>query len=382
MSCSKLFERGIAKMRPSVSLFWLFIALIGLTPGCNSSSGNGDPDAWDGSVSDGLDGVGDGTDAISDDGGTQTDQADGGNDAGNDADGNVADEDDPWAGCPTEADYLGDNWTAEILLEVTDEASYCFTFDSTIAAEDQMPVKNRIRIFPGTYGLPAQNGEFDLVLPACVHFGQPGEQLSLDGTGSVVQEINNDYFLMEICQPMQTGTGDPWALHMTLGGSLPNPGEKLVLDALALSGDGAWMALHRNDCEWSEFLRYQSCHYDWVEPQRHLVQFDGGEITLTLRLPQIDATVFGLFSQASGMLDGTAFDQQSYWKLAFYSWLHFFFCDFIVLFDDPIGQACGIKIDELLIWGGDLNPERKLELIDCDLNSIEERTILSAEQLP
>jgi hypothetical protein len=61
-----------------------------------------------------------------------------------------------------------------MMLEVTDEARYCFTFDSSIQVDDQMALKIQLRVIPGTYSLPAESGDFELRLPMCLKVPEPG----------------------------------------------------------------------------------------------------------------------------------------------------------------------------------------------------------------
>jgi hypothetical protein len=144
---------------------------------------------------------------------------------------------------------------------------------------------------------------------------------------------------MRICQPLRTASGEEYFLSATASGGLPLPSGKLVLeDPSLLPHTGPWnIQISRGGCYTAVERRvFQSCHYAWIDPTLIRVVFDGGEVTLSLRIAQVDATMFALLSKAKGVLDDTAFEQTNYWKLAFYSWLHFFQCDYIILFDNPM----------------------------------------------
>lgn len=334
---------------PGRLITWMLIACLGAS-GCNGSSGK---DA----------GVDAGDDA--------------GDDAGVDAGGDAGGE---W--CP--ADYRGGGWTSGMTLRVEAGAEYCYTFDSTVGAQEQMALKARVLFVPGSYEIPAENGEFDLDVPVCLQFPEPGAEPRIEGAGRVTQDIRTDWFSMSICQPLRDGAGEVFWLSTSLGGGFPPAGDTLVLDERSTDPiSGSWsVRLSREGCGSLVERRYfQSCHYSWIDPQFHNVQFEGGEVSLELRIAMVDATMFGLFPRATGVLDGTAFEQADYWKLAFHSVLHFFLCDFIILFDQPIGGACGLKIEKLSTWDDYIDPERKLATIRCDCSEIEQRTIHSVERV-
>jgi hypothetical protein len=79
-----------------------------------------------------------------------------------------------------------------------------------------------------------------------------------------------------------------------------------------------------------------------------------------------------VFLEGRGELDGTAFDQLDYWKLV-YSAPHHHFSNraFVVLFDQPISGACGLRVESLDAFDGTL-PE--VSLAGCDLQPLSART--------
>ena len=88
------------------------------------------------------------------------------------------------------------------------------------------------------------------------------------------------------------------------------------------------------------------------------------------------ATEPAAFVRASGSLDGQSFEQADYWKLIYNPSHHHFSRDFAVLFDAPIGSACGLKATEVDPWGD--APPAQVHTIDCELGEIDER-LLSSE---
>ena len=72
---------------------------------------------------------------------------------------------------------------------------------------------------------------------------------------------------------------------------------------------------------------------------------------------------------------GVSFIQTDFWRLVYLPGHHHFTRDHALLFDEPIGNACGLKIEN---WGkGD--PPVTVHTTTCDLSDLEERTLISAE---
>jgi hypothetical protein len=113
--------------------------------------------------------------------------------------------------------------------------------------------------------------------------------------------------------------------------------------------------------------------------QRHTIAFAGGQIVLDVRITgRVGGSVMlAAFTSASGTLDGTAFTQSDYWKLVYSADHHHFTRNFAVLFDAPIGDACGLKI--LNFWGNRAAaPLPEVSTIRCDLTTIAARATSSA----
>ena len=89
--------------------------------------------------------------------------------------------------------------------------------------------------------------------------------------------------------------------------------------------------------------------------------------------PSAASTEPALFHFGSGVLDQTTFEQDDYYKLIYNPEHHHFSRDFIVLFDQPISAACGIKVQNLDPWNDD--PPGRVALVRCDLTEIEERRV-------
>ena len=117
-------------------------------------------------------------------------------------------------------------------------------------------------------------------------------------------------------------------------------------------------------------LRFESCRFDGIATQRHVVQFEGGDIALDLRIGQsLVATQPGLFLGGFGTLDGESFDQRDYWELVYNPEHHHFSRDFVVF----TGADMGIRVTNADPFGDP--PATRVHLVDRDLQVTEERAM-------
>jgi|WetSurMetagenome_2_1015567.scaffolds.fasta_scaffold279905_2 hypothetical protein len=132
-------------------------------------------------------------------------------------------------------------------------------------------------------------------------------------------------------------------------------------------------------CEdrWQD-LFFESCNPDYPT-YRHTIAFSGGQIVLDMRITGHvgGAVMLAAFISATGRLDGTAFSQTDYWKLVYSGDHHHFTRNFAVLFDTPIGGACGLKVANF--WGNrEFAPLPDVSTIQCDLSNIATLAVTSA----
>jgi hypothetical protein len=317
-----------------------------------------------------------GVDADAHDGGSDDGQPDGGDDSR---------WGEPWAWCPQASDYQGGNWSWK--LEVSPNALYCSLCDQGRTLQEELAAKSKLRLIAGSYPVPSENGTNPLLLPLCFEFLDPGsEPVRLE-----VGEIETNHAAQGsfmIRQPVYTATNELWEFSMQalfgLGeDTIPLNGDFLPLSA----GKDIDMWLCKDSCRY-----FGSCSLPQIPRERHVVEFEGTgctgdqnhcHIELILRAdPGLFITGPAAFLSAAGELDGTAFDQQDFYKLIYNPEHHHYFRDFAVLFDNPINAACGIKVEQLAPQAD--QPQARLTTIQCDLAEIEERTITGAtwEQLP
>jgi predicted small lipoprotein YifL len=333
-----------------------------------------------------LTACGDKDDSATPEGDTDTDSdtdADGDTDADTDAD---ADTDIGWEHCPDAADYVGDEgWTG--LVEVGADAVYCGGFNEGRTLEQELATKALLRMVEGSYALPTTEGEHALALPFCVRRAPQRDPEMMDGAGSSEVALNTwsgtTYTYLTGTQPALLGS-DAWSLGHTLrlvGDEGLDP-EPLVLDGgpsdATTGAGGEWTLYPQGGSEWdvTTTLFTHCSDPDWHNDV-HNVVFDGGEITLALILGlNTMATAPGRFTRASGELDGTAFEVDDYFQLVYRPEHHHFVRHFAVVFDEPIGEVCALRVEEVDPWEGD--PTAIVSTADCDLVVLEERAV-SAE---
>lgn len=356
------------RLMRTVFACWLCGVLAAWSAGC--SSGGGGQDAG----GDAVDGFGeqDGQGDL-DAGGDELGDGDG--DGGGEGEGN-------WSWCPLADDYVGGDWPWSV--QVTGEALYCGTFDEARTLEEEARVKCRMRLVEGVYPLPDQNGTYPFRLPVCLEFVEEGSQPETAAAGSITANHTSGPegfdFRFQWEQPLETAGGGRWVLVATWSGRMA-PGESsFVLDGSHAPDGGELYVdfrLCKGDCSaWEDVRWFDSCRFENVRTERHTVAFEGGRVQLDFRMGfSMASTEPGIFWQAAGELDGTGFEQRDYYRLVYNPEHHHFSRDFVVLFDDLIEGACGLKLEHLDPWGDP--PPGRVTTVDCDLGEIGERPVES-----
>jgi hypothetical protein len=375
------YPRKWSLMRP------LLLAVC-LASGCITHEPSDDDDS---SVGDDDDSTGvDDDDSTSGDDDDSTSGDDDDSSVGDDDDSSVGDDDDsatssgPWSWCPDSTDYVGESTWLQV-LEVTESALYCASFDEGRTLEEEPGFKAMLRVIEGTYPLPHQEGLGSLSLPVCVQMPAGQALPVMSGTGNVHSTTSNwqdtTYYNHLLEQPMEDSNGESWWLSATIRLESTVPGEQpqaLLLNGSApapWSGLGVDMALCPNDAQsCSQGRRFLSCNPTSYRLQRHGLTFDGGNLNLEIRMGEsMASTEPAAFVLASGSLDGQSFEQTDYWKLIYNPSHHHFSRNFAVLFDAPIGSVCGLKATEVDPWGD--APPAQVHTIDCELGEIDERAL-------
>jgi hypothetical protein len=303
-------------------------------------------------------------------------------------------------GCPGSSAYVGNSaWPDQLV--VTAGAKYCGHFKEIRAPnlEQEYAAKAKLTIAAGTYRLSNTAGTYDFALPVCFE-RLPGLPVPAFAGAGRVQTIPQDSTVNTrksvgqiATQPLVLAGSGSWNFSMRLSyWSFTGPAQPPMLDGSILDhpatgkpGDQSPGYLDtielcdgtECDDQWEDVI-FEACNPDYPL-QRHTITFDGGQMVLDMRITgEVGGSVMtAAFTGASGTLDGTAFAQTDYWKLIYSADHHHFIRNFAVLFDAPIGGACGLKVLSLIGNNpGESLPE--VDTINCDLSNIAARTVASA----
>lgn len=287
----------------------------------------------------------------------------------------------PWAWCPDPA-ALDGGGSGEGTLHITGSALYCGSFlhGRTLAEERAQQVQ--VLFLESSVRVPLDEGVHPAEWPLCLKLpeGQTGRQAAGEGTVSAqrFQTSDGERLLLSYQQPLVSDDGAPGVIEVELSGPLPQDGHVVPLDGAhhgLFDGLGVAVTVCSPHCDAPDDVRsLLSCRFDDLTTERHAIAFEGGEVELDLRIgDSVVGTQPARFLGGRGELDGVPFAQADYWSLAYNPTLHHFSRDFALLFDEPIGEACGMTARNVDPWADD--PPAVVELVDCDLQVLEERAI-------
>jgi hypothetical protein len=291
--------------------------------------------------------------------------------------------------CATPADAVGDpTWPVEV--HVTSDGPWCGAVNEARTLAEELAVKARLTIVRGTYRLPADAGTSPFRLPVCVETRDglrgPGDVGTIDVTGYA----SGGYASLgwASSQPLVDEAGDA-AGSFALGGwasgtegFVPGPytldgvnDTTIRMEPLTLSTCGPGP----DGCVGPLGVGFGPCAPVGFDEQHDQVAFDGGEVDFRLDVGQSYAsTEPSAFVRATGTLDGVAFDVDNYFRLVYSPTHHHFTRSYAVLFDAPIGGACGLAVRDL--WT--LPDVARVERVDCDLTALDARAIQGQVHVP
>jgi hypothetical protein len=300
--------------------------------------------------------------------------------------------------CPNSSDYVGNAaWPDQLV--VTSGATYCGAFKEirNPNLEHEYAAKAKLTIVPGTYRLSNTAGTYDFSLPVCFErlagvpvpsFAGAGQVKTIPSASTVSTYRSNGH---TASQPLRSAASGTWSFSMRLsywtwsGTPAPPVLDGSVLDTYSTTGNTPGYANQLELCDGTacddqwEDVKFEACNPTTYPLNRHTITFDSEQVALDVRITgEVSvAEMIGAFTAASGTLDGTAFTQTDYWDLVYSADHHHFIRNFAVLFDAPIGGACGLKVLNFVgnNPGGSL-PE--VNTINCDLSNIAARTVTNA----
>jgi hypothetical protein len=292
---------------------------------------------------------------------------------------------DLWGWCPDASAYIGGEWM--ISAVATDEALYCVVNQGT-SVEEAMRNKAQLRFVPGTYPLPAESGDHAVMIPACI-WRLRDEVSQHEGVGNVnvtAWDVSGAMRLgYELSQPMRVGD-KRWDVIVR---AMVYFRDEVQPTELVMSDQQTWIADGKQVTLWY-FLGVEGFDQPWgaypcepaVASRREIVtRFDRGNLTVEYDV-YMEVEYGGQgpaqLRMALGELDGVSFEQRDYARLSHQPAHHNWGGSYLVLFDEPIGQACGIKLHVPSEDGG--GPELGAWTVDCDLAVIDELGGLEAVQ--
>lgn len=283
---------------------------------------------------------------------------------------------DPWANCPSSAVPQDAEWPFQV--NATPEAIYCATFNESRTLQEEQLVKMQLRVAPGVHRVPDVASQA-LALPICVRDESTSRGV-VSGNVDISKSQGEGTTTYTLRFDQAFGDADPRHLRLTLDQTFDDSQDvQFTLDGVESSGFDSYQAIEL--CEFEDDycitnVIFTSCAYESGELNTHVVEFDGGEVTFELRLGDSFAgTEPGAFVGAHGTFDGESFTQDDYFKLIYHPTHHHFERAFVVLFDEPRGNVCGLEVSALEPFGDDV-PDRAFT-VDCELNHIDELTVSS-----
>lgn len=299
----------------------------------------------------------------------------------NDTDTNDTDPiEEPWSWCPT-ADQVvtaGGDGT----LHATGDL-WCAMGSEGRELVHEPAAKAQLLVVAGDYALPtATTADAPYRLPVCTQLANGDHVASVgDGTIDAFGEPYGDVtsWRWGWDQPM-TLDGAPWSLTMDLGReTAPTETAPVVAmgrDAMLPWGDNV-VDVSLNEGvypTYSSWRQFVPC--DYANPPRvdttH-VEFEGGHADLVVNMGQsMASTEPAMFVRGSGTYDGVDFDVTSYWSLIYNPEHHHFVRHFAVLFDEPIGAACGLIVRDVdAFYSDSYGTPAIVEVADCDLHPLQ-----------
>lgn len=282
---------------------------------------------------------------------------------------------DVWAGCPEVAAPSNENWP--LVLNATPDATYCALFNENRTLVEELAAKVQLRVAPGMHHVPDSDTE-PFALPACIRDRSGVAPVStgkltvqtLPGEGATTHSLRFDQAL----------NGDARRLQLTLEQTFDDGADiEFVLDGVESEGFDSYQAMDLCEIDGDYCLpniTFTSCNYTTGELNTHTVDFEGGQVTFDLRIGESFAsTEPGAFVAARGNYLGGSFTQDDYFKLVYHPAHHHFERAFVVLFDAPHGDVCGIEVSGLEPFGDDV-PDRAFT-VDCELGHLSELDVTS-----
>jgi hypothetical protein len=279
---------------------------------------------------------------------------------------------DPWAFCPSGPPPASDpSWMHTITVAA--DAQFC-SFNTILPLAQALARAKVVRLVAGTYAFPDQSGRARAHLPFCVRAQGGRSAASADGgelTTSRRPFLGQELLEHFLLQPLTLG-GTPHVLFTQTSSYFPTGDPAPTIGIGGSTVDRVSEVFHQlcpgESCRGSsEILAPCPAPGDGVEAT---VSFDRGEMTVTTVLASggFGPVSPAMLARASGSLDGVSFEQADYFRLAHRPDHHNWGGGYLVLFETPIGQACGIEAYVPSADGSFWVDEPAAWLVGCDLS--------------
>jgi hypothetical protein len=267
-----------------------------------------------------------------------------------------------WDWCPTPEPITEVNRDA-LWLQANESAVYCAATPPgryDVDEEDLLAVleeKTQLRLVPADTFLSLDAGDHEADIPLCARSN--GDQSPTVRDAGVLKVVHTDQIGrtrvdLTFEQVLRDPFGNARTVHVSIDGYEDRLQNGVLLDGRDWPA-GADPRVRMSLCEGEgcvpdeDGLLYarplRSCEAPEAAEEIHRLTFDRGEIVVRAKNPSSPWSFQGTLTEIAGELDGETFSQTSYWKtLVRLSYPYSSERDYLVLFDAPVGDACGIEV--------------------------------------
>jgi hypothetical protein len=279
-------------------------------------------------------------------------------------------EGDAFGHCPPASAYVGDGaWPGTL---ETGGALFCAYPRRDELAADAIARKLRLKLTEGSHPFPHDADGAAFRIPACIERREPTPPEILEGTVSAELrfgvEDNVERRYVDASFPLSNGgsatlhlRAEPDETTVSLAGSISD----FMRASMTLCLDGG--------CDFAATRLLLPCRLESNTCDE--LTFDGGEI----RIDQFHwagqvGSGFAAALRLRGELDGVPFDIDDYDRMTVTYGHHAFTRGLTAFFDEPIGDACGLEIEEIAEFS-----QSDVHLLDCSGARIGVRNVSAQE---
>lgn len=262
--------------------------------------------------------------------------------------------------CPDPSAYVGDTtWEGRL---VTGGAFFCAYPRMYETASAAFARKRRLQLVPGTFNFPLSATDAPFRLPACFEpkTGALSPEILVGTVGAERRQDWDDVserYHVSAQWPLSGGAG-----HLLLS-------MKAELDDTTVSLAGSTRDYGRvqlswcstEDCFSEDDLRFLPCRLESNTCDE--LQLQGGSLMIDqFHWAGSVGAGFAAGVRVRGSLDGTDFDVTAYDQIQVTYGHHAFSRGLVFYFDAPIGQVCGLELEEI----AESSTSPVAHLLDCD----------------